>query len=337
MAISLNQDIRAGKSTYHVQTEYYKTSNKIISNIFKDGKAVKRLEKEVEEGRDLDEQIKEFHNSIIERLTKPTLVKKKKKEEKKPLQKVQKEVFTLTEYQEEKIAAVIYPFFGIATYLVISDAASSASSKEEFVKELLSELEEEKAKELREEILSILSEKEEEKPSESEREQKEQKVLDFPEKELTELLSPYFGIMTAVVLESARRVWDGNKEKLLNFLADELDDEVREEVLEKVNSLFGEIEENSTETKVEEEEKTEVSQQEEPPVAEKRKIEKSQVEKMLPILQEYFGISAAMVAEDAFEGSEGEVDKFLDIILSEVDEREREELEKKLRNLLEGS
>ena len=204
MAISLNQDIRAGKSTYHVQTEYYKTSNKIISNIFKDGKAVKRLEKEVEEGRDLDEQIKEFHNSIIERLTKPTLVKKKKKEEKKPLQKVQKEVFTLTEYQEEKIAAVIYPFFGIATYLVISDAASSASSKEEFVKELLSELEEEKAKELREEILSILSEKEEEKPSESEREQKEQKVLDFPEKELTELLSPYFGIMTAVVLESAR-------------------------------------------------------------------------------------------------------------------------------------
>ena len=181
MAISLNQDIRAGKSTYHIQTEYYKTSNKIISNIFKDGKAVKRLEKEVEEGRDLDEQIKEFHNSIIERLTKPKVLKKKKEE--KPTQKVQKEVFTLTEQQEEKIAAVIYPFFGIATYLVISDVAGSVSSKEEFVKELLSELEEEKAEELKEEILSILSEKVEEEPSVS---QKERKVLDFPEGELTD-------------------------------------------------------------------------------------------------------------------------------------------------------
>ena len=47
MALSLNQNIKAGKSTYHIQTEYYKTSNKIISNIFKDGKAVRRLEKEV--------------------------------------------------------------------------------------------------------------------------------------------------------------------------------------------------------------------------------------------------------------------------------------------------
>ena len=78
MALSLNQNIKAGKSTYHIQTEYYKTSNKIISNIFKDGRAVRRLEKEVEEGKDLDAQIKEFHKSVVERLTKPALAKRRK-------------------------------------------------------------------------------------------------------------------------------------------------------------------------------------------------------------------------------------------------------------------
>ncbi|TCK05250.1 hypothetical protein [Phorcysia thermohydrogeniphila] len=330
MAISLNQDIRAGKSTYHVQTEYYKTSNKIISNIFKDGKAVKRLEKEVEEGRDLDEQIKEFHNSIIERLTKPTLVKRKKKEEK-PVQEAQKEVFTLTEQQEEKIAAVIYPFFGIATYLVISDAASNASSKEEFVDQLLGELEEEKAKEVREEILSILSEKVEEKPSEL---KEEKKTLPFPEEELTEILFPYFGIMTGVLVESAKRVWDGEKGKLLDFLAGELDDDVREEVLKKVSSLLGEVEESTVEVE-KKEEKVETPKEENLPTG--RKLDSSEVDKVLPVLQEYFGISAAMVAEDAFEESGGEVNRFVEIILSEVDENEREELEIKLRGLLGGS
>jgi hypothetical protein len=329
MAISLNQDIRAGRSTYHVQTEYYKTSNKIISNIFKDGKAVKRLEKEVEEGRDLDEQIKEFHNSIIERLTKPTLVKKKKKEEKKPLQKVQKEVFTLTEYQEEKIAAVIYPFFGIATYLVISDTASSASSKEEFVNQLLSELEEDKAKEVREEILSILSEKVEEKPSELQK--REEKELPFPEEELTELLFPYFGIMTGVLVESARRIWNGKKENLLDFLAGELDDDVRDEVLKKVSALFGEDIKSPVKAE-KKEEKVETPKEESLP--EGRKLDRSEIDKVLPVLQEFFGISAAMVAEDAFEESGGEINRFLQAILSEVDESERGELERKLRALL---
>jgi len=312
MAVSLNQNIKAGKSTYHVQTEYYKSSNKIISNIFKDGKAVKRLEKEVEEDRSLDEQIKEFHSSVIERLTKPTLVKEKKKT-------VQKEAFILTKGQEEKIAAAIYPFFGIATYLVMSDAASNASSKEDFISRLLSELEEEKVKELREEILSILSDKVEEKPSKL---QEEQKILPFPEEELTQLLFPHFGIMTNVLVESAKRVWSGRKEELLDFLAKELEDDVREDVLKKVSCLLEEIEKSATETES---------------LPTERKLDSSEIDRVLPVLQEFFGISAAMVAEDAFEKSKGEINKFLQIILNEVDESEREKLESKLRSLLGGT
>jgi hypothetical protein len=312
MAVSLNQNIKAGKSTYHVQTEYYKSSNKIISNIFKDGKAVKRLEKEVEEDRSLDEQIKEFHSSVIERLTKPTLVKEKKKT-------VQKEAFILTKGQEEKIAAAIYPFFGIATYLVMSDAASNASSKEDFISRLLSELEEEKVKELREEILSILSDKVEEKPSKL---QEEQKILPFPEEELTQLLFPHFGIMTNVLVESAKRVWSGRKEELLDFLANELEDDVREDVLKKVSCLLEEIEKSATETES---------------LPTERKLDSSEIDRVLPVLQEFFGISAAMVAEDAFEKSKGEINKFLQIILNEVDESEREKLESKLRSLLGGT
>ena len=140
--------------------------------------------------------------------------------------------------------------------------------------------------------------------------------------------------MTAVVVESAKRVWDGDKEKLLNFLAGELDDEVREEVLEKVNRLFKGAE-GDVKVKVEEKEEAETLQEKPSPV--KRELDRSQVEEVLPLLREYFGISATMVAEDAFEDSQGDVERFLQFILGEVEEGEREELEKKLRALLEGS
>ena len=225
MALSLNQNIKAGKSTYHIQTEYYKTSNKIISNIFKDGKAVRRLEKEVEEGKDLDTQIKEFHRSIVERLTKPTLLKRKK---------TKKEKFTITDKQEEKIAQVIYPFFGIVTSLAISDALKASSSPEEFIETLLHDIEDEKADELKEKISSILSEVTEEKPEE---EMVKMKKVIFPEDKLMEILFPYFGIATGAIVESARGVWDGKVESLLDFLSGELEEDVKDKVFEQIKEL----------------------------------------------------------------------------------------------------
>ena len=317
MALSLNQDIKAGKSTYHIQTEYYKTSSKIISNIFKDGKAVRRLEKEVEEGKDLDTQIKEFHKSIVERLTKPTLLKRKKPE---------KEKFTITDKQEEKIAQVIYPFFGIVTSLVISDTLSSSSSSEEFIEMLLHDIEEEKADELKEKLSSILSEVTEEKPKE---EIVRMEKIIFPEDKLTEILFPYFGIATGAIVESARSVWDGKVESLLDFLSKELEEDVKDKVFEQIKELFKSA--PSEKPTVETEEKSAEEEKKE------RKLERTDVEKILPFLSEYFGISASLVTEEAFETSEGKVDKFIQAILQEAEEEQRKELESKLRSILEES
>lgn len=314
MALSLNQDIKAGKSIYHIQTEYYKTSNKIISNIFKDGKAVKRLEKEVEEGKDLDTQIKEFHKNIVERLTKPTLLKKGKPG---------RERFTITDRQEERIAQVIYPFFGIATSLVISDALRSSSSSDEFIEMLLHDIEGEKADELKEKISSILSEVTEEKPKEEI--VKKEKAI-FPEDKLTEILFPYFGIATGAIVESARNVWNGKVENLLEFLSKELEEEIKDEVFEQIKKLFKSASSEEPTVKVEEK-STEEEKKE-------RKIEMTDVEKVLPFLSEHFGISAFLVAEEAFEKSEGNVDKFIQAILQEAEEEQRKELESKLRSIL---
>jgi hypothetical protein len=317
MALSINQDIKAGKSVYHIQTEYYKTSNKIISNIFKDGKAVKRLEKEVEEGKDLDTQIKEFHKNIIERLTKPTLLKKRKPG---------REKFTITDRQEEKIAQVIYPFFGIATSLVISDALRSSSSSNEFIEILLHDIEGEKVDELKEEISSILSEVTEKK---TEEEKGETKELTFPEDKLIEILFPYLGIATGAIVESAKSAWNGKVENLLDFLSQELEDDIKDDVFEQIRKLFGSA--SSKELTIKGEEKSTEEEKEE------KKIEMADVEKVLPVLSEYFGISASVVAEEALEKSEESVDKFIQSILQEVEEEQRKELESKLRSILEES
>ena len=315
MSLSLNQDIKAGKSIYHIQTEYYKTSNRIISNIFKDGKAVKRLEKDVEEERDLDTQIKEFHRSVVERLTKPVALKKKKPE---------KERFTITDRQEERIAQIIYPFFGIATPLVISDALSSSSSVEGFVEMLLHDIKGEKADELKAEISSILSEVPKEKPQEETMERKE---IIFPEDELMEILFPYLGIATGAIVESARSVWDEKEEKLLDFLSNELEEGIKDKVLEQVKELFKSASSEKPAAGVKKESVEEEKRE--------RKLESTDVEKVLSLLSEHFGISASMVAEEAFEKSEGKVDKFIQAILQETNEEQRKELESKLRSILE--
>ena len=317
MSLSLNQDIKAGKSIYHIQTEYYKTSNRIISNIFKDGRSVKRLEKDVEDEKNLDTQIKEFHRGVVERLTKPATLKRGKSE---------KEKFTITDRQEKRIARIVYRFFGIATSLVISDALVSSSSAEEFIEMLLHDVEGEKVNELKAELSSILSKVPEEKPPE---EMKGRKEVTFPEDSLMEILFPYLGIATGAIVESAKSVWDKKVEKLLDFLSSELEEDVKDRVLEQVKELF----------KSDSSEKPAVGVEEESVEKEKkeRKLESTDVEKVLPLLSEYFGISTSMVAEEAFEKSEGKIDKFIQAILQEAREEQRKELESKLRSILEES
>ena len=140
---------------------------------------------------------------------------------------------------------------------------------------------------------------------------------------------PYFGIATGAIVESAKSAWNGKVENLLDFLSQELEDDIKDDVFEQIRKLFGSA--SSKELTIKGEEKSTEEEKEE------KKIEMADVEKVLPVLSEYFGISASVVAEEALEKSEESVDKFIQSILQEVEEEQRKELESKLRSILEES
>ncbi|ADY73294.1 hypothetical protein Dester_0644 [Desulfurobacterium thermolithotrophum DSM 11699] len=68
MRISVNQNIKLGSNVYHVQTEYYRVSKKIVTNIFKGGMIIKRLEKEIDTEENIEEQTRNFHEIIVKRI-----------------------------------------------------------------------------------------------------------------------------------------------------------------------------------------------------------------------------------------------------------------------------
>jgi|GEM_PF-929450 hypothetical protein len=313
MAVSFNETVQVGRSSYHVQTEYYKSAGKIISNIFKDGMAVKRLERNVDEQRDLDEQIKEFHTTVVGRLKNPVPVKKEATEQR---------AFPLTQEQEKLIADAIYPHFGVAAYLAISDARTGASSPSEFIDRVLSGVDEKVAGELRAKLASILMKEETMKP---------ESTREFPESELLKILSPHLGVMAGTVVESAKATWNGSVDRLLDIILKEIDEPAKPEVVEKVKALFpeggGEVKTTEGGEKM--------AEQKQSPL--ERRMEKKELELLLPILQQFFGISAYSVADEAYQASGGVVKDFINTLLSEVEEEKRSELEKKLMDKLAGT
>ncbi len=68
MAVSCNEDVRVGNVVFHVQTEYYRKSGKVVANIFRNGVAVKRLEKQLSEEDDVDSKVVEFHRFVVDRI-----------------------------------------------------------------------------------------------------------------------------------------------------------------------------------------------------------------------------------------------------------------------------
>ncbi|MEO2068256.1 MAG: hypothetical protein ABGX27_01930 [Desulfurobacteriaceae bacterium] len=223
MGTSINQDVKAGNSVYHIQTEYYKASGKIVTNIFKDGMAIKRLEKAIpnEEGIDIDEEVKAFHKSIIDRLTgKVPSVKKAAK--------------TFLSFPEEKIDEVlnvIFPFFGIASQLTVKDALEKSQTVEEFIRNIISELPEELKEEVRKELTKILpGSKEETKTTTTSNADLEKLDMD----KILTILSDYFGIAASLVFEEAVEVWKekgGDYEILVEIIVKELEDKEAQEEL----------------------------------------------------------------------------------------------------------
>ncbi len=67
MAISYNENFSIGKNTYHIQTEYYESSKEIVSNIFKNGQVVKRIQYKPKSLNDIDSKVKDFHKKLIDK------------------------------------------------------------------------------------------------------------------------------------------------------------------------------------------------------------------------------------------------------------------------------
>ena len=224
MAVSYNEDVRIGSSTFHVQTEYYKKSGKIVSNIFKDGTSIKRLEREVEEGLDIDSAVGEFHRYVVDKLRKG--VKSRTPEA--------SGGFVIPEDLEKKVIEVINPYFGVASYLVIDEARSASNSKEEFVESLLEGLPEDVKPALFERLTALFSDgasTSSDVPQEGDSSTPEE--FDQSKKEkLLKVLSDYFGIMALPVLEEALEEWDGRDyHDLVSLIVDHVDDESEREEL----------------------------------------------------------------------------------------------------------
>lgn len=228
MAVSYNEDVRVGNSTFHVQTEYYRKSGKVVSNIFKDGLAVKRLEREVSEESDVDSAVGEFHRYVVERLKGG--IKKKEKQE------LPEGRFYLPEEVEHELLQTLYPYFGVASSLVVDEAVSSSSTVDEFLESLLEGLPEnirealaEKLKPLLYSLSSNLAEPVREAAVETKFE------IDEERKErILQALSDFFGIMALPVLEEALEEWSGTEyQELVDLIVNHVEDEKEREELRR--------------------------------------------------------------------------------------------------------
>ena len=67
MVVSFNDNLNIKGSIFHIQTEYYKSKEQIICNIFKDGKVLKKIPLEVEVEEGIEEMVREFHFFVLNR------------------------------------------------------------------------------------------------------------------------------------------------------------------------------------------------------------------------------------------------------------------------------
>jgi DNA-binding transcriptional MerR regulator len=215
MATSINEDVVIGSTKFHVQTEFYHSSGKVVSNIFKEGVALKRLEKEVGPEENIEEEVKSFHLEVVNKLLSAKKGGAKKRGN--------KEV-SLTDKEIEEIVNLISPFYGVASTFVIYEALSSASSKEEFIQELLGELSGEEREKLQKKIEELLG--------------KEVEIFEKLKDEILEILNNYFGIMALSVFEEAfERTKDKSFEDFIREVSSQLEGKEREEIAKKLKSL----------------------------------------------------------------------------------------------------
>ena len=224
MAVSYNEDIKIGNSVFHVQTEYYRKSGKVVSNIFKDGLSIKRLEREVEEGEDIDSAVSEFHRYVVERLRSGV------RERKVP---AKRKVLVIPEHVERELLDILYPYFGVASALVIDEALSLSSTSGEFLEHLLEGLPDNLKEALVDQLAPIISSLSsvESSGSEETSSSQEEEIDEAKREKLLKVLSEYFGIMALPVLEESLEEWNGDYHRLVELIVSHLEDEKEREEL----------------------------------------------------------------------------------------------------------
>ena len=208
--VSKNDNVKLGSHVYHVQTEYYRSSNKIVSNIFMDGKIVKRIESKPVEGEDIGKRVSQQHEEILKKLRKGGRTG---------------EGIKLTDRERKELIELLNESLGIATAFTIEEEARRAKSKEELINLLLEQIGEEDRERLKEKIKNILKPKE-----------KDEGLKAFASK-VEPVLEDYFGIVTYMILEEAQRK-ESLKEFIESIVSNLNNEEERKSLREKLTSLL---------------------------------------------------------------------------------------------------
>ncbi len=226
MVVSRNDNFKLGKTTYHIQTEFYKAKSVIVCNIFKDGKALKKIEKEVDDFADdiLNEQIQSLHNLVLERL--------KQGSKEKAVSQMKGYKFFFPEDLKKRIVDIVSPFFGAAIGIVWEDAVKNASNIEQFIDLILRDLAEIYRVPLENRIRQIIVES---MPMAGGNVSQEEML--WREKILIKL-APFFGVQSNNVLDLALSMWNHDPNRFIEIVLKKYNGDKKEELEKVLFSLF---------------------------------------------------------------------------------------------------
>ncbi len=225
MVVSCNDNLQFGKSVFHIQTEYYKATGTIICNIFKDGKALKKLKKPVASEENLNDAINEFHEFVLNRLKQGARIKEAK--ESKGFR------FYFPDELKNKIVDIVAPHFGAAMNVIWEDAVKKSPDIEAFVSNLLNDIDENLRVMIEHKVRFIISNSLNFKAG-----KKSVFIGNVERDKVLLVISPYFGANANTVLDLAQSLYSGDVEKFKQIILKKYNGEKSEELKEKLDRLF---------------------------------------------------------------------------------------------------
>ncbi len=226
MVVSYNDNLQFGKSVFHVQTEYYKATGTIICNIFKDGKALKKLKKQVENEENLNDLISQFHDFVLNRLREGA----KNKE----VKHTAAFKFYFPEELKSKIIDIVAPYFGAAMNVIWEDAVNKSPDIEAFVANLLYDLDEKWRVVIEHKVRFIITNSLNFKAG------KKGVFIGNVERDKVLLaISPYFGANANSVLDIAQSLYSGDIAKFKQIILKKYNGEKKEELESSLERILG--------------------------------------------------------------------------------------------------